>query len=55
MDASWTHAPDEVLAHFDVNPEQGLSDAQVTKNREIYGKNGAWTGLVALVRNLFSS
>ncbi len=55
MDASWTHSPEEVLSHFDVKPEQGLSDARAIKNREVYGKNGAWTGLVSLVQRQLTS
>lgn len=40
MDAAWTRSPEEVLQHFNVDPNTGLSPDHVAKNREIYGKNG---------------
>ncbi|THH05080.1 hypothetical protein EW145_g5060 [Phellinidium pouzarii] len=40
MDAAWTKSPEDVLAHFRVDPLNGLSPDHVLKNRERYGKNG---------------
>ncbi|KIO28152.1 hypothetical protein M407DRAFT_72156 [Tulasnella calospora MUT 4182] len=39
MDAPWAHSAQQVLQHFDVNPEIGLSDSQVEKHVKVYGKN----------------
>lgn len=41
MDAPWTKSPEEILAHFNVDPDRGLSNDQAAKHAEIYGKNGA--------------
>lgn len=40
MEAPWAHSDQQVLEHFNVDPKQGLSDAQAQKHTEIYGKNG---------------
>lgn len=40
MDAPWAHSAQQVLQHFDVNPELGLSNSQVEKHVKVYGKNG---------------
>ncbi|KZV91087.1 calcium ATPase [Exidia glandulosa HHB12029] len=39
MDAPWASSPDDVLAHFAVNADSGLTTAHVAKNQELYGKN----------------
>ncbi|KAL5490444.1 hypothetical protein ACEPAI_5277 [Sanghuangporus weigelae] len=39
MDAAWTRSPEQVLEHFQVNPDSGLTSAHVEKNRQVYGKN----------------
>ncbi|KAF8892581.1 Ca-transporting ATPase [Infundibulicybe gibba] len=39
MDAPWTKSPEEILAHFNVDPDRGLSNDQAAKHAEIYGKN----------------
>ncbi|KAF8911134.1 calcium-transporting ATPase [Gymnopilus junonius] len=39
MEAPWTKTPQEVLDYFGVNPKDGLSENQVAKHAEIYGKN----------------
>ena len=41
MEAAWTRTPEDVLAHFQVDQDTGLSAAHVAKNQEVYGKNGA--------------
>lgn len=45
MQAAWTRTPEDVLAHFQVDPNVGLSAGHVAKNQEVYGKNGANTGV----------
>lgn len=40
MNNPWTNSPEEILAHFNVEPSRGLSSAQAAKHAEIYGKNG---------------
>ena len=44
MEAPWTKTPQEILDYFGVNPKDGLSEDQVAKHAEIYGRNGmhAW-------------
>ncbi|WVO18044.1 hypothetical protein L204_105742 [Cryptococcus depauperatus] len=39
LNNAWTYTPEDVLSHFDTNPETGLSEKQIRKNREIYGEN----------------
>jgi Ca2+ transporting ATPase len=39
MDHPWTLSSKQVLEHFSVNPETGLTTAQATKHAELYGKN----------------
>lgn len=52
MDAPWAHSAQQVLQHFDVNPEIGLSDSQVEKHVKVYGKNGTYRVLLfALICN----
>ena len=40
MDAPYLLSPQEALAHFQVNEQQGLSDHQVQISLEKYGRNG---------------
>ena len=40
MEAAWTRTPEDVLEHFQVDQNTGLSAAHVAKNQEVYGKNG---------------
>lgn len=40
MDRAYLSSPQEVLAHFRVDQERGLSSDQVEKNRLVYGSNG---------------
>ena len=40
MEAPWTKSPEEILEHFTVDPNRGLSSDQALKHAEIYGKNG---------------
>lgn len=44
MEAPWAHSAQQVLQHFDVNPEIGLSNSQVEKHVKVYGKNGTYRG-----------
>jgi P-type Ca2+ transporter type 2A len=40
IEAPWVKTPQAILAHFGVDPYNGLSENQVTKHAEKYGKNG---------------
>ena len=40
MDFSWTATTDEVLTHFQISPNNGLSPEQVALHSERYGTNG---------------
>jgi Ca2+ transporting ATPase len=40
MEQAWSHSPQQVLEHFQVNHLSGLTEGQVIKHRELYGKNG---------------
>jgi hypothetical protein len=40
MEAPWTKSPHEILEHFGVDSNRGLSSDQAAKHAEIYGKNG---------------
>lgn len=40
MESPWTLSPDQVLQHFSVDANRGLTSAQAAKHAEIYGKNG---------------
>jgi len=39
MENAFLHDCSSVLKKLEVDPNQGLTDAQVTKNRETYGAN----------------
>ncbi|KAG6886006.1 hypothetical protein C0993_006122 [Termitomyces sp. T159_Od127] len=39
MDNPWTHSPEQILQHFGVDANTGLSPEQVVKHAEIYGRN----------------
>ncbi|KAF8232344.1 Ca-transporting ATPase [Tricholoma matsutake] len=39
MQAPWTKSPHEILEHFGVDPNRGLSADQAAKHAEVYGKN----------------
>lgn len=36
---AWAHSPEDVAAHYAVDPAQGLSDVQVEQKRREYGYN----------------
>jgi Ca2+ transporting ATPase len=40
MENAYTKTPGEALKHFQVTEEKGLSEQQVKKQLEKYGKNG---------------
>ncbi len=40
MENAYTRTPTEVLKHFQVTEEKGLSEQQVKSLREQHGKNG---------------
>lgn len=40
MDNAFTRTPQEVLAHFQVTEQGGLSNQAVVASREKYGRNG---------------
>jgi Ca2+ transporting ATPase len=42
METPWTKSPEEILEHFAVDPNRGLSADQASKHAEIYGKNGVF-------------
>lgn len=44
MDNAFTRTPQEVLAHFQVTEQQGLSSQAVVASKEKYGRNGMIPG-----------
>jgi Ca2+ transporting ATPase len=40
MEAPWSQTPAQVLEHFGVHPERGLSSDQAAQHAQVYGKNG---------------
>lgn len=40
MDGAFARSTDDVLQHFQVSPERGLSEAQVKASLEKHGRNG---------------
>lgn len=40
MDTAYLSSTEQALQHFEVNESQGLSDRQVQKATEKYGRNG---------------
>jgi len=42
MDTPWTKSPREILEHFRVHSEQGLTAEQAANHAKLYGKNGLW-------------
>ena len=40
MDSPWTVLPRNILAHYNVDPQRGLSAADAAKHAQLYGKNG---------------
>lgn len=39
MEAPWTRTPEEILQHYGVDPQRGLTSDQASKHAELYGKN----------------
>ncbi|KAJ6547383.1 Ca-transporting ATPase [Mycena capillaripes] len=39
MEAPWSQTPDQVLEHFGVHPDRGLTSDQAAKHAQVYGKN----------------
>ncbi|KAF8810167.1 Ca-transporting ATPase [Phlegmacium glaucopus] len=39
MEFPWTHSPRDILAHYGVDPQRGLSAAQASEHVQLYGKN----------------
>lgn len=39
LSRAWTYTPQDALAFYDTHPENGLSEQQVKRNRELYGEN----------------
>ncbi|KAJ7098093.1 hypothetical protein B0H15DRAFT_902178 [Mycena belliarum] len=39
MDAPWAQTPEQILEHFGVHPDRGLSSDQAAKHAQVYGKN----------------
>ena len=40
MEAPWTKTSEEILQHYGVDPQRGLTSDQASKHAELYGKNG---------------
>jgi hypothetical protein len=40
MEFPWTNSSQDILAHYSVDPQGGLSDTQAVKHAQLYGKNG---------------
>lgn len=45
MDKAFLHPVPAVLKHFEVDQAQGLSEEQIERQREKYGRNGEFDGL----------
>jgi P-type Ca2+ transporter type 2A len=41
MESPWTILPKDLLAHYNVDPQRGLSATEAAKHAQLYGKNGA--------------
>ncbi|KAJ6546503.1 Ca-transporting ATPase [Mycena vulgaris] len=39
MEAPWSQTPAQILEHFGVHPDRGLSSDQAAKHAQVYGKN----------------
>ncbi|KAF7304679.1 Calcium-transporting ATPase [Mycena kentingensis (nom. inval.)] len=39
MDSPWAQSPQQILEHFGVHPDRGLSSDQAAKHAQVYGKN----------------
>ncbi|KAJ7109199.1 hypothetical protein C8R44DRAFT_278871 [Mycena epipterygia] len=39
MEAPWSQTPEQILEHFGVHPDRGLSSDQAAKHAQVYGKN----------------
>nr|GAT43961.1 Ca-transporting ATPase [Mycena chlorophos] len=39
LDAPWAQSSDDILSHFDVHPDRGLSSDQAAQHAQLYGKN----------------
>ncbi len=42
MDDAFVRSPSEVLKHFKVSEDRGLSSERVKTQRETFGPNGTW-------------
>jgi hypothetical protein len=42
MDDAYVRSPSEVLKHFQVSENRGLSSGRVKAQRETFGPNGTW-------------
>ena len=40
MESPWTCLPRDLLAHYNVDPQRGLSATEAAKHAQLYGKNG---------------
>jgi Ca2+ transporting ATPase len=36
---AWTYSPQDALAFYDTHADNGLTEDQVKRNRELYGEN----------------
>lgn len=52
LNNAWTFTPQDALGHFGTNPDTGLTDEQVRRNREAYGENCESCGLTSSPRNM---
>jgi len=50
MEFPWTNSPRDILAHYGVDPQRGLSAVQAAEHTQLYGKNGAKTSSMPLVQ-----
>ena len=48
MEFPWTISPRDLLAHYNVDPQRGLSATDAAKHAQLYGKNGAERPLLVL-------
>lgn len=52
---AWTFTPQDALGYFGTNPDTGLTEEQVKRNREAYGENCESGWLISSLRDMASN
>lgn len=52
---AWTFTPQDALGYFGANPDTGLTEEQVKRNREAYGENCESCRLISGLRDMASN